>query len=137
MEHLAKRIFALDVDFRFLLCKKSGSLLISEPLPNSEGKGLGPPASRGIVRKLPNDRCELYEMLPGICAWLAKGRTPRSHRLNVDGEERCRRARPPLTKVSQGEPGVSLTQYGGGEAGFPENLFLKNQPPPIESSTTP
>jgi hypothetical protein len=105
----ASKIGRFECRFRFLLCKKSGSLLISGPLPNSDAKGwdlpLGVECDWSIVRKLPN------------------------HRLNVDGEERCRRAqvgpvgdkigspRPPLTKVSQGEPGVSLTRAHAAQGG--------------------
>jgi hypothetical protein len=49
----AKPIFALDVDFRFLLCKKSGSLLISGPLPNSEAKGWDLPLGVELCRSCP------------------------------------------------------------------------------------
>jgi hypothetical protein len=39
LEHLRKAYLGFEYGFRFLLCKKSGILLISEPLPNSHAKG--------------------------------------------------------------------------------------------------
>ena len=56
--------------FRFLLCKKSGSLLISGPLPNSHAKGwdlpLGVECDWSIVRKLPNHRRNVVDVVsPG------------------------------------------------------------------------
>ena len=41
LEHLRKAHLGFECGFRFLLCKKSGILLISGPLPNSDAKGLG------------------------------------------------------------------------------------------------
>jgi hypothetical protein len=38
LEHLRKAHLGFECRFRFLLCKKSGILLINEPLLNSDAK---------------------------------------------------------------------------------------------------
>jgi hypothetical protein len=56
LEHLRKAHLGFECRFRFLVCKKSGILLISEPLPNAEGKAghlpLGVECDWSIVPKL-------------------------------------------------------------------------------------
>jgi len=55
LEHLRKAHLGFGRGFRFLLCKKSGILFISEPLPNSDAKGnlpLGVECDWSIVREV-------------------------------------------------------------------------------------
>ena len=51
LEHLRKAHLGFECGFGFLLCKKSGILLISGPLPNSDAKGWGPPIGRALEPK--------------------------------------------------------------------------------------
>jgi hypothetical protein len=58
VEHLRKAHLWFEQRLRFLLCKKSGSLTVSGPLPNSRAKGWGLPlgveCDWSIMRKLPD-----------------------------------------------------------------------------------
>jgi hypothetical protein len=48
LEHLRKAHLGFKCGFKFLLYKKSGILLNSGPLPNSDAKGWGPFVGRGM-----------------------------------------------------------------------------------------